>query len=55
MLGFFTLPLVGLIFGLITVFGAVGFAASMDRNMDTNTIILAGMVFLLFMVKFLQY
>jgi iron complex transport system permease protein len=47
-LGFFTLPLVGLVFGLITVFGAVGFAASMDRNMDTNTIILAGMVFSLF-------
>lgn len=47
-LGFFTLPLVGLVFGLVTVFGAVGFAASMDRNMDTNTIILAGMVFSLF-------
>lgn len=48
MLGFFTLPVVGLICGLITVFGAVGFAASMDKNMDTNTIILAGMVFSLF-------
>lgn len=48
MLGFFTLPLVGLICGLITVFGAVGFAASMDKNMDSNTIILAGIVFSLF-------
>ncbi len=47
-LGFFTLPVVGLIGGMVTVFAAVGFAASVDRNMDTNTIILAGMVFSLF-------
>lgn len=47
-LGFFTLPVVGLIGGLATVFAAVGFATSVDRNMDTNTIILAGMVFSLF-------
>ncbi len=48
LLGFFTLPAVGLIGGLVTVFAAVGFAASVDRNMDANTIILAGMVFSLF-------
>lgn len=47
-LGFLTLPSVGFVSGLLTVFGAVAFAASIDRNMDTNTIILAGMVFSLF-------
>ncbi len=48
LLGRFTLPLVGLISGLLTVFLAVGFAARMDRSMSNNTIILAGMVFSLF-------
>lgn len=48
LIGGFTLPLVGFVCGLITVFGAVAFAASMDKSMDTNTIILAGMVFSLF-------
>jgi len=47
-LGFLTLPLAGFIFGMLTVLGAVAFAASMDRSMDTNTIILSGMVFSLF-------
>ncbi|WP_326910828.1 FecCD family ABC transporter permease [Sedimentibacter sp. MB31-C6] len=47
-LGMFTLPLVGLLCGLLTVFLAVSFASSMDKNMENNTIILVGMVFSLF-------
>jgi len=48
LLGIFTLPVIGLICALITVYGAIGFANSIDKNMGTNTIILAGMVFSLF-------
>ncbi|TJX15612.1 iron ABC transporter permease [Tissierella creatinini] len=44
----FTLPLFGLIFGLMTVFLAVSFTAKLDKNMSNNTIILVGMVFSLF-------
>ena len=47
-LGMFTLPLFGLIFGLLTVFLAVSFTAKLDKNMSNNTIILVGMVFSLF-------
>lgn len=47
-LGGFTLPLVGFIFGLITVYSVLVFSAKIDRNMSNNTIILAGMVFSLF-------
>lgn len=47
-LGMFTLPLVGFVFGLATVFLAMGFAAKLDRNMENNTIILVGMVLSLF-------
>ena len=47
-LGLFTLPVVGLTFGLLTVFAAVKFAAKMDKNLENNTIILVGMVFSLF-------
>lgn len=47
-LGLFTLPVTGLIFGMVTVFAAVKFAAMMDKNLETNTIILVGMVFSLF-------
>jgi iron complex transport system permease protein len=47
-LGLFTLPVAGLVFGLVTVFSAVKFAAMMDKNLETNTIILVGMVFSLF-------
>jgi len=47
-LGMFTLPLVGLAFGLTTVFSAVRFASRMDKNLENNTIILVGMVFSLF-------
>ncbi|MDW5299971.1 MAG: iron ABC transporter permease [Sedimentibacter sp.] len=47
-LGMFTLPAVGLFFGLLTVFSAVKFASQMDKNLENNTIILVGMVFSLF-------
>ena len=48
-LGQFTLPIVGFIFGLITVFGVVKFSSKIDKTMSNNTIVLAGMVFSLFM------
>lgn len=44
----FTLPLVGFLFGLLTVFIVISFAARIDKTMSNNTIILAGMVFSLF-------
>ncbi|MEI7885254.1 MAG: iron ABC transporter permease [Clostridia bacterium] len=47
-LGIFTLPFVGLLAGLLTVYVAVKFAARMDTKMENNTIILVGMVFSLF-------
>ena len=47
-LGLFTLPVTGLAFGMATVYSAVKFAAMMDKNLETNTIILVGMVFSLF-------
>ncbi len=47
-LGMFTLPVIGLSFGLLTVLLAVKFAAKMDKNLENNTIILVGMVFSLF-------
>ncbi len=47
-LGRLTLPAVGLVSGILTVFIAVSFASRMDRAMSSNTIILAGMVFSLF-------
>lgn len=44
----FTLPVMGLVFGLLTVFIAVSFAAKINKNMENHTVILAGMVFSLF-------
>lgn len=44
----FTLPLVGLIFGLLTVILCVGFASKVDRNFESTTIVLCGMVLSLF-------
>lgn len=44
----YTLPLFGFIFGLGTVFLAIGMAARFDRNMENNTIVLVGMVLSLF-------
>lgn len=47
-LGSFTLPLVGFVFGLTTVFLVMIFSVKIDKTMSNNTIILAGMVFSLF-------
>ena len=44
----FTLPLIGFLFGLGTVYSVLVFASKIDRSMSNNTIILAGMVFSLF-------
>lgn len=44
----FTLPVIGFLFGLATVFTVIAFAAKIDKSMSNNTIILAGMVFSLF-------
>lgn len=48
LLGAFTLPVVGFICGLVTVYCVVVFSAKIDKSMSNNTIILAGMVFSLF-------
>lgn len=47
-LGMFSLPLMGLAAGLLTVFLAIGLASKLDKNMQSHTIILTGMVFSLF-------
>lgn len=47
-LGGLTLPVVGFLFGLITVYLVIVFSAKIDKTMSNNTIILAGMVFSLF-------
>jgi len=44
----FTLPLAGLVFGLLTVFFVIGFSSRLDKSMSNNTVILFGMVFSLF-------
>jgi len=49
LLGAFTLPLTGFVFGLITVFLLATFSSRIDRSMSNNTIILCGMVFSLFL------
>jgi iron complex transport system permease protein len=48
LVGAFTLPLVGFTMGLLTVILAVSLASRLDKSMESNTIILAGMVFSLF-------
>lgn len=47
-LGNLTLPLIGFLFGLFTVYGVIVFSSKIDKTMSNNTIILAGMVFSLF-------
>ncbi len=47
-MGALTVPLAGLVCGLLTVFLALGLSARIDRNLETHTIILTGMVFSLF-------
>jgi len=49
LLGGFTLPLTGFIFGLIAVFFVAAFSSRIDKSMSNNTIILCGMVFSLFL------
>ena len=44
----FTLPLVGFVFGLGAIFLVVAFSSKIDKNMSSNTIILCGLVFSLF-------
>jgi iron complex transport system permease protein len=44
----FTLPLVGFVFGLMTVFLVAAFASRIDKSLSSTTIILCGMVFSLF-------
>lgn len=44
----FTLPLVGFLFGLSTVYIVIVFSSAIDKTMSNNTIILSGMVFSLF-------
>lgn len=46
--GMLTLPIFGLVAGLITVFLSLGVASKIDRNLQNNSIILTGMAFSLF-------
>jgi len=48
-LGGFTLPLTGFVFGLVTVFLVTAFSSRIDRTLSNNTIILCGMVLSLFL------
>ena len=47
-IGSFIMPLSGFIFGLAAVFFVAAFASKIDKNMSSNTIVLCGMVFSLF-------
>ena len=47
-IGSFTLPFVGFLFGLATVYLVIIFSSKIDKTMSNNTIILSGMVFSLF-------
>jgi len=49
LLGGFTLPLTGFVFGLAAVFFVAAFSSRIDRSMSNNTIILCGMVLSLFL------
>jgi iron complex transport system permease protein len=49
LLGGFTLPLTGFLFGLAAVFFVAAFSSRIDRSMSNNTIILCGMVFSIFL------
>ncbi len=49
LLGSFTLPITGFVFGLAAVFSVAAFSARIDKSMSNNTIILAGMVLSLFL------
>lgn len=47
-LGAYTLPIIGFLFGLGTVYSVIKFSAKIDKTMSNNTIILCGMVLSLF-------
>jgi len=49
LLGNFSLPLTGFVFGLATVFFVAAFSSRIDKSMSNNTIILCGMVLSLFL------
>jgi iron complex transport system permease protein len=49
LLGAFTLPLSGFVFGLFAVFFVAAFSSRIDKSMSNNTIILCGMVLSLFL------
>ena len=46
---FLSVPFMGLVFGVLTVLAVVTFSGKIDKNMSSLTIVLAGMVFSLFM------
>ncbi|MCL2762465.1 MAG: iron ABC transporter permease [Treponema sp.] len=48
LLGALTLPLAGFVFGVMAVFFVAAFSSRIDKSMSSNTIILCGMVFSLF-------
>ena len=47
-IAFFTLPLVGFVFGIGTVFIVIWCSSRLDKSMSNNTVILFGLVFSLF-------
>jgi len=47
-IGSLTLPLIGFLSGLATVFAVIAFAKKVDEGLSNNTIILIGMIFSLF-------
>ena len=49
LIGRFTLPLTGFVFGFTAVFFVAAFSSRIDKSMSNNTIILFGMVFSLFL------
>lgn len=53
-LGGFSLPVVGFIFGIITIYIIMFFASKVDKIMSNNTIILTGMVFSIFVNSILS-
>lgn len=44
----YTLPIIGFLFGLTTVYSVITFSSKIDKTMSNNTIILCGMVLSLF-------
>ena len=44
----YTLPIIGFLFGLMTVYSVITFSSKIDKTMSNNTIILCGMVLSLF-------